>query len=60
MKLSGAVTYCSLEGVTLCESIPINLCVFSGFCGRARSDVSVSYIFSQCVLAAITCRFGLR
>ena len=45
------VTYCGLEGVFLCGSVPI---LFSSAFGeRAGYDMDASYVFPQSVLAAI-------
>ena len=44
-------SYCGLEGVFLCGSVPI---LFSSAFGeRAGFDIDASYIFPQSVLAAI-------
>ena len=50
----GKTTYPSLEGVSLCVSNPMQLCVPSGFDRRTGSEVSMDHIFFQGVLAAIT------
>lgn len=54
MKFGDTATYSSLEGVSLCVSIPMQLCVPSGFDRRTGSEVSMDHIFFQGVLAAIT------
>ena len=53
MKLGETITYCSLERVFLCGSVPIQS-VPCDFNGRAGSDVSTSHILPHTVLAAIT------
>ena len=54
MKIGERVTYCSLEGVSLCGSMIYSLRVPSGFGERAEFDVNTSHVFPQGVLAAIT------
>lgn len=46
------VTYCGLQGVFLCSSVPT---LFSSAFGeRVGFDMDASYVFPQSVLAAIT------
>ena len=43
MELGTTVTYCSLEGVSLCGSIVSSLCVPGGFGGRAGCEMIVGH-----------------
>ena len=54
MKLGETVTYPGLERVSLCGHILYGLCMPSGFGGRPGSEVGISHVFPQGVLAAIT------
>lgn len=54
MKLVETVISSALEGMFLCGCDTVYLHVSRGFGGKARSDVSMSHIFPQGVLAAIT------
>ena len=46
MELDKTVTYCGLEGVSLCGSIPNSLSVPNGFGGRVGFDMNSSDVFS--------------
>ena len=50
----GQLTYLGLEGGSLCRCILYSLHVPSGFDRRAGSDVCMSHVFSQSMLAVIT------
>ena len=48
MKLGETVTYCGLEGVSLCRRVLYSLCVPSAFGRRAGFDVNTSHDFPRC------------
>lgn len=52
------VTYCSLESVFLCGSIPIHTAWVQSLWWRARFDVVANLNFPQGVLTAITLAVG--